>query len=76
LIGCLKCGGKDSEKADAFYRVVQPEMGERVLIFDKDIKMCIFFLVNLATILELMQRNLGRDSSITLDVAYYARKMD
>ena len=78
LIGCLKCSGKDSQKAEAFYRVVQPEMGDRVLIFDKDIRMCIFFLCNLATILEFMQRNLRRDitGSNMIDVEYYRKKMD
>ena len=31
LIGCLKCSGSDKQKGDVFYRVVQPEMGNRVL---------------------------------------------
>ena len=44
LIGCLKCRGKDSEKAHVFYRVVSPEMTDRILVFDKDIRMAIFFL--------------------------------
>ena len=78
LIGCLKCSGRDSQKAEAFYRVVQPEMGDRVLIFDKDIRMCIFFLCNLATILEFMQRNLRMpgNADAEIDIDYYKRKMD
>ena len=32
LIGCLKCGGSDRAKGEVFYRVVQPEMGKRVLL--------------------------------------------
>ena len=55
LIGILKCQGTDSEKASVFYRVVAPEMSHRVLVFDKDIRMSIFFLTNLTTILEFMQ---------------------
>ena len=53
-------------------------MGDRVLIFDKDIRMCIFFLCNLATILEFLQRNLRRDilGTSKTDVDYYRRKMD
>lgn len=54
LIGCLRCSGTDSQKGEVFYRIVQPEMTHRVLVFDKDIKMAIFFLTNLATILEQM----------------------
>ena len=76
LIGCLKCSGMDSQKAEVFYRVVQPEMGNRVLIFDKDIRMSIFFLTNLATILELMQRNLRKRGDHEIDYMYYKRKMD
>ena len=76
LIGCLKCSGRDSQKAEVFYRVVQPEMGNRVLIFDKDIRMSIFFLTNLATILEFMQRNLRKRGDHEIDYAYYKRKMD
>ena len=52
-------------------------MGNRVLIFDKDIRMCIFFLCNLATILEFMQRNMRiNGTSKPLDIDYYKDKMD
>lgn len=52
-------------------------MGNRVLIFDKDIRMCIFFLCNLATILEFMQRNMRiKGTSKPLDIDYYKDKMD
>ena len=54
LIGCLQCIGSDKHKADVFYRVVQPEMTHHVLVFDKDIRMAIFFMTNLATILRFM----------------------
>lgn len=63
LIGCLKCSGLDSQKAEVFYRVVQPEMTDRILIFDKDIRMAIFFLTCRATILEYMQKDLIKTSS-------------
>ena len=56
LIGCLKCSGSDSQKAEVFYRVVQPEMTDRILIFDRDIRLAVFFLTCLVTILEFMQR--------------------
>ena len=55
LIGCLKCKGTDHQKSEVFYRVVQPEMTTRVLCFDRDIKMSVFFLTNMATVLEFMQ---------------------
>ena len=35
LIGCLKCSGADSQKAEVFYRIVQPEMTDRILVFDE-----------------------------------------
>ena len=60
LIACLKCSGRDSQKAEVFYRVVSPEMTDRILVFDQDIKMAIFFLTNTATILEFMLRKLVR----------------
>ena len=80
LIGILKCKGTDSEKAAVFYRVVQPEMTPRVLVKDRDIRMSIFFLTNLTTILEFMQVNMvksrktGEEGGIDLD--YYKKKMD
>ena len=74
LIGCLKCSGSDKQKGDVFYRVVQPEMGNRVLCQDRDIRMAIFFLTNLATILEYMQHRITPTSII--DVEYYKTKMN
>ncbi len=80
LIGCLKCAGRDSQKADVFYRVVQPEMTTRVLVYDKDIRMSIFFLTNLATILEFMQKRMIWRSQERFDgrpdIDLYKRKMD
>lgn len=38
--------------------------------------MCIFFLCNLATILEFMQRNFYKSSSNIIDTDYYKKKMD
>ena len=61
LIGILKCKGTDSQKAAVFYRVVQPEMTNRILIKDKDIRMSMFFLTNLTTILEFMQLNMVKN---------------
>ena len=52
-------------------------MTRKVTIFDQDIRMSIFFLCNLATILEFMQRNLRKNGkSKPLDINYYKQKMD
>ena len=78
LIGCLKCSGLDSQKAEVFYRVVQPEMSDRVLVFDQDIRIAIFFLTNRATILEFMQRTMIKKSHnlANFDFEPYKIKMD
>ena len=73
LIGCLKCSGTDSQKAEVFYRVIQPEMSDRILVFDKDIRMAIFFLTNLATILEQMQKE---QMYKNVSIGEYKKKMD
>lgn len=75
LIGCLKCSGLDSHKAQVFYRVVQPEMIQRVMFSDKDIRISIFFLCNLATILEFMLADLNSPKQ-ERDHTYYESKMD
>ena len=54
LYGCLNCSGTDSEKAEVFHRVVQPELQHRVVIADKDIRMSVFFLTNISTVLLYM----------------------
>lgn len=51
LLGCLNCTGSDKDKAEVFLRVVAPEMGMRILVSDNDIRLAIFFLTNLSTIL-------------------------
>ena len=47
-------------------------MSSRVLLYDSDIRMAIFFLTNLATILEYMQQRIYDDKGID----YYKKKMD
>jgi len=75
LIGCLKCAGYDSQKADVFFRVIQPEMSDKITIYDKDIRMAIFFLTNLATILEQMQKEqMDKDKVVSIEA--YMKKMD
>ena len=51
-------------------------MPKRVLVTDKDIRMSIFFLTNLATILEFFKKNMlqNEDAGI-IDLDYYERKM-
>ena len=52
-------------------------MTDRILYRDKDIRMGIFFLTNLATILERMQRDLAnKNTNMTADWTYYEKKMD
>ena len=58
LIGILNCSGSDTQNAEVFFRVVQPEMHERILVVDKDIRMSIFFMANMATILQQMQSHM------------------
>ena len=45
-----------------FLRVVQPEMQRRVLIQDKDIRMAVFFMTNISTILLYLTTKQVRDS--------------
>ena len=52
-------------------------MTDRILYRDNDIRMGIFFLTNLATILERMQRDLAnKNTNMTADWTYYEKKMD
>ena len=50
-------------------------MSDRILVFDKDIRMAIFFLTNLATILEQMQKE-QMDPSKVVRIKDYKLKMD
>ena len=50
------------EKAEVFHRVVQPEMQSRIPIADKDIRMAVFFLTNISTVLLYMTEKEVRDS--------------
>ena len=53
-------------------------MTDRVLVFDRDIRMAIFFLTNLATILRFMQLNILKmgETLETVDLEVYKDKMD
>ena len=53
-------------------------MTDRVLVFDRDIRMAIFFLTNLATILRFMQLNILKmgETLETVDLEVYKEKMD
>ena len=50
-------------------------MTSRVIITDKDIRMSIFFLTNLTTILEFMQINMVKNEDESIDLDYYKNKM-
>ena len=53
-------------------------MTHRVLVFDNDIRMAIFFLTNLATILRFMQLNILKmgESIQNIDLEIYKEKMN
>ena len=53
-------------------------MTHHVLVFDKDIRMAIFFLTNLATILRFMQLNILKmgESIQNIDLEIYKEKMN
>jgi len=55
-MGCLHCGGLDSEKAQVFTRIVVPELDHMVTIMDRDLRMSMMFLITASTILEQMIR--------------------
>ena len=81
-MGIVKCSGSDSENAEVFYRIIQPGMQERVLAIDRDLRMSIFFMVNLSTILSLMQKTMIRskrkmdyDPKVAFDFTEYTEKM-
>lgn len=82
LMGIVKCSGSDSENSEVFYRIIQPGMMERVLAIDKNLRKSIFLMVNLATILSLMQKNMirskkkrGYDPRVAFDFTEYEKKM-
>jgi len=56
LLGCLHCGGFDSQKAQVFHRVIAPELGDTVMLSDKDLRKSMMFMITAATILEEMTR--------------------
>ena len=60
-MGIVYCSGSDAENSEVFYRVIQPECSKRVLAVDKDYRLALFFITNLATILTLMQKNMLRE---------------
>ena len=50
-------------------------MSDKITIYDKDIRMAIFFLTNLATILEQMQKEqMDKDKVVSIEA--YMKKMD
>ena len=63
LIGCINCEGRDYEKAQVFYRVVQPAMLPRIFVTNQDIRMALFFVTNLSTILHYMSKKVSKEGS-------------
>ena len=77
LIGCLHCNGTYAEKAEVFMRIVQPSMAQHILVVDKELRMAIFFLTNLATVLSYMQHKVARDGrdQDEFDINFFNRKI-
>ena len=61
LMGILRCRGSYKDKAEVFQRVVQPEGQRRIMITDKDIRLALYFMTSLATILQMMQNQMVMD---------------
>ena len=61
LIGLLNCEGTQTEKAQVFLRIVQPEYTRQILVIDREVHLAVFFLTNLATVLLYMQKKVARD---------------
>ena len=76
LLGCLHCGGLDSEKAQVFHRVVAPEFDEMVMVADKDLRKSMYFMIIAATILEQMTREIIDDPYSEVDYDSYQHKID
>ena len=78
LIGCINCEGRDYEKAQVFYRVVQPAMLPRIFVTNQDIRMALFFITNLSTILHYMSKKVSKEGSANkseYDVEFFKKKM-
>ena len=78
LLGIVNCDGSDADKGEVFYRVVQPAMLPRIFITNQDIRMALFFITNLATILLYMRAKVSRDGSENpraFDIEFFKKKM-
>ena len=61
LIGCMNCDGTNQEKAEVLFRMIQPSTLPRVTISNQNIRMCIFYMTNLATVLSYMKTKVTRE---------------
>lgn len=73
LLGCLHCGGYDSEKAEVFHRIIAPEYESIVKITDKDLKSAMYFMITAATIVEGMIRDLVESPRLKVDYSHYEK---
>ena len=60
-MGMINCTGSDTENAEVFHRVIQPEYADKVLAGDKDYRLALFFITLMSTILNLMQKDMMKD---------------
>lgn len=58
LYGILNCSSTDAQNAQVFFRIIEPSLPNEISCTDKDIRMSLFFMTNLATILFAMQKDL------------------
>lgn len=73
LLGCLHCGGYDSQKAEVFHRIIAPEYESIVKITDKDLKSAMYFMITAATIVEGMIRDLVESPRLKVNFSHYEK---
>ena len=71
LLGCVRCCGYDSEKAQVFHRVVAPQQQDVVTITDTDLKDALRFMISTSTILEEMERDFVEHPNRTVKYEKY-----
>lgn len=75
LLGCVHCGGFDSEKAAVFHRVIVPIYDTAVWYNNKDLIKSLNFMMSTATIFEEMTRDLMEAPTMQIDIKKYELKL-
>ena len=71
LLGCVRCCGYNSEKAQVFHRVVAPQQYDVVSITDTDLSDALRFMISTSTILEEMERDFVEHPNRTVNYERY-----